>query len=130
MECFFCRRVVESHGEKVKAVLCSNCVARLSPAPEPVAPIQRLSYEERKAKKEAKKAKKLEKLEKMKTAKRGKGRGWHLKKVFVFEGNYFSFGEPIDAATAAKLMKEEKQDEGKLEPTKAGTRKKVKRKKV
>jgi hypothetical protein len=131
MLCFFCKRDVPSHDPKAKAVLCGHCVARLAGAPELPAPIQRLSYDERKAKKEAKIAKKKAKLESMKTKTRGKGKGWHLKKVFAFEGSYFSFGKEITAAEAAKLMKQVKKEEPKITPTKAGTLKpkKIKRKK-
>ena len=131
MLCFFCSRDVPSYGEKVKAVLCSHCVARLAGAPDIAPPIQRLSKAERDERKEAKIAKKKAKLEAMKTTARGKGKGWHLKKVFAFEGAYFSFGKEITAAEAAKLMKQVKKEEVKMTPTKKGTLtpKKVKRKK-
>ena len=134
MLCFFCRRDVPSHDPKAKAVLCSHCVSRLAGAPELPSPVQRLSYEERKAKKEAKAEKKKAKLEAMKTKTRGKGKGWHLKRVFHYEGQYFSFGKEITPEAAAKLMKAEKKAEKTMKPTKAGTSKpkvkKVRRKRV
>jgi hypothetical protein len=130
MLCFFCKRDVPSHDPKAKAVLCSSCVARLAGAPDLAPPVQRLSKAERDERKEAKLAKKKAKLEAMKTKTRGKGKGWHLKKVFAFEGSYFSFGKEITAAEAAKLMKQVKKEEPKMTATKTGTLKpkKVKRK--
>lgn len=132
MNCFACRRLVTDVAKDTKAVLCSDCVSKLVGPPDLAPPVQRLSYEERKAKKEAKAEKKKAKLESMKTKTRGKGKGWHLKKVFHFEGSYFSFGKEITAAAAAKLMKEVKKEEPKMKATKKGTLKprKIKRKKV
>ena len=121
MLCFFCRRDVPSYDPKAKAVLCSTCVSQLAGPPDIAPPIQRLPYEERKAKKEAKAAKKAAKLEAMKTKTRGKGKGWHLKKVFHYEGQYFSFGKEITPAAAAKIMKQVKKETPSMKATKKGT---------
>lgn len=121
MECSRCSGWVEQVGDKCVSVICSDCVQQDIPAPSLAPPIQRLSYEEKKERKEARAARKKAKLEAMKTKTRGKGKGWHLKKVFAFEGQYFSFGKEITPEAAAKLMKELKKDEGKMKPTKRGT---------
>ena len=108
MSCSRCFNDVERHGEKLKSILCSDCVAREAAPPEIHAPIQRLSAEEKKARKEARLEKRKAKLEAMKTKTRGKGKGWHLKRLFMFEGLYFSFGKEITAVEAAKIMKDVK----------------------
>jgi len=114
MECSKCSEWVEQVGDKCTSVICSDCVAQEIPAPEIAAPIQRLSHDEKKARKEARLLKKKAKLEAMKTKTRGKGKGWHLKKLFMFEGLYFSFGKEISALEATKLMAElKKEPEGK-----------------
>jgi hypothetical protein len=45
------------------------------------------------------------KLEKKKTAKKGKGRGWHLKQLFEFDGQFYSFGKAVGDAEVAKIRK-------------------------
>lgn len=111
MKCFFCEYPVKTSNPKdTKSVLCGTCVAKLSDPPELKEPPAKLSIEEKEAKKVEKEKKKTEKLEKMKTAKRGFGRGWHLKKLFEFEGQYFSMGKEITAAEASKLRKKLKKD--------------------
>jgi hypothetical protein len=127
MSCSRCFNDVEKHGEKLKSILCSDCVAREAAPPEIHAPIQRLSPDEKKAKKEARLAKRKAKLEAMKTKTRGKGKGWHLKRLFMFEGLYFSFGKEITAVEAAKIMKDAKKGLPE-EPVARVKRKYVKRK--
>lgn len=108
MSCDKCGLDVERHGEKLKGIICSDCVAREVGPPEIPAPVQRLSVDEKKARKEARLEKRKAKLEAMKTKSRGKGKGWHLKRLFMFEGLYFSFGKEITAVEAAKIMKDVK----------------------
>lgn len=111
MNCFFCRNPVKgSNAKEVKSVLCGTCTAKLSDPPEIKEQPAKLSIEEKEAKKAEKQKKKAERLEKMKTAKRGFGRGWHLKKLFEFEGQYFSMGKEITEAEAAKLRKKLKKE--------------------
>jgi hypothetical protein len=111
MKCFFCDTPVPGTDAKTtKAVLCGKCVARLSDPPDLKPPPAKLSVEEKEVKKAEKEEKKAAKLEKMKTAKRGFGRGWHLKKLFEFEGKYFSMGKEITDAEAAKLRKKLKKE--------------------
>jgi hypothetical protein len=62
-----------------------------------------LPRSERIARKAARHLRRKEKLAASKSA--GKGRGWHLKKLFLWEDSYFSFGKPIDAAEAVKIKK-------------------------
>lgn len=106
MNCFWCR---EDAGRGVskdaKAVLCSRCVQKLVGAPDIAPPQPKLSAEEKQARKTARAERKVAKLEKLKTAKRGRGRGWHLKRLFEFDGEYFSMGKPITAAEAMQLKK-------------------------
>lgn len=129
MNCFYCRNDAGKVGTDTKAVLCGDCVQRLTGAPDlaPVAP--KLTSEEKAARKTARAERKVAKLEKLKTAKRGRGRGWHLKRLFEFEGQYFTMGQEITAAQAAKIRKElakaPQPDPFKL-PVKRGRKPKVK----
>lgn len=106
MRCFFCKREVEDTADDLAAVLCARCVARCVGPPEFKTQAPKVSYDEKKARKLEREEKKKAKLETMKTAKRGKGRGWHLKKLFQYEDKFFSYGEEVTALVAAKLKKE------------------------
>lgn len=106
LKCFFCREECPKASKDAKAILCDRCTLRLSAPPDIKVTAPKPTVEEKAAKKEEKAKKKAEKLEKMKTAKRGFGRGWHLKKLFEFEGQYFSMGKEISAADAAKIRKQ------------------------
>lgn len=105
MNCFYCRNDAGRIGTDVKAVLCGTCVQRLTDAPAPAPTVTKLSVEEKAARKTARAERKVAKLEKLKTAKRGRGRGWHLKKLFEADGTYFSMGKEITAVEAAKIRK-------------------------
>jgi hypothetical protein len=106
MKCFFCDYPVKTTNPKeTKAVLCGSCVAKISDPPEIKEVAPKLSIEEKAERKAIRAEKKKEKLEKLKTAKRGMGRGWHLKKLFEFEGTYFSMGKEITPAEASKLRR-------------------------
>lgn len=107
IDCIFCKRPMWV-DIGAKAGLCDKCVHRVADAPEMPKPVVRTSKEERIAKKEARLAKRKAKLEKSKT--RGKGKGWHLKKLFEFDGQFYSFGKEITDAEAAKLKKSIKKD--------------------
>ena len=111
MHCFFCHDDVPGVGKEIKAVLCGRCTARLSDPPHLAPPPVKLTVEEKEAKKAAKVEKKKAKLEKLKTAKRGFGRGWHLKKLFEFENEYFSFGKKITTAEAVKIRRQLKKEQ-------------------
>lgn len=106
MNCFFCRADAGRTSKDAKAVLCARCVQRLVGAPDIKPPVEKLTAEQKAERKQARAAKKVAKLEKLKTATRGRGRGWHLKKLFEFEGQYFSMGEAITADQAMKIRKE------------------------
>jgi len=106
VNCFFCKTEVKRTNADVRAVLCDRCVQRCLGAPEIKEPVKKVTYEEKKVRKAERLARKAGKLEKLKTATRGKGRGWHLKKLFHYEGTFYSFGEVIDAAQAERLKKE------------------------
>lgn len=105
MNCFFCRADAGRVSKDAKAVLCATCVQKLAGAPEIKAPVVKLSAEQKLERKQARAAKKVARLEKLKTAVRGRGRGWHLKKLFEFEGQYFSMGKLITADEAMKIRK-------------------------
>ena len=109
IDCFFCGKTVTSDS-RVGAVLCGECVAKLSDAPVQPKPTVVVSADEKKARKEARVEKKKAKLEAKKTAKKGKGRGWHLKQLFEFEGTFYSFGKLIGDAEVAKIRKALKKD--------------------
>lgn len=104
VRCIFCRRSVVIDARNASA-LCAVCVAKLADAPPPPKTIVVLAPEEKEAKKEEKRAKKVAKLEAKKTATRGKGRGWHLKQLFEWEGEFFSFGKPVNGTDVAKIRK-------------------------
>jgi len=105
LECKVCNNLVENVAADIKAVTCSDCVANIVPAPEQPKVIQHLSLDEKKERKAARAVKKAAKLESLKTAKKGKGKGWHLKKLFDWEGTFYSFGKPVTDAEVAAIRK-------------------------
>lgn len=105
MDCFFCRCDAGRTNKDTKAVLCGSCVQKLVNPPDLKPVPEKLSPEAKAEKRQAKVAKRTEKLEKLKSATRGRGRGWHLKKLFEFDGEYFSMGKAITAAEAVKIRK-------------------------
>jgi hypothetical protein len=105
LDCFWCGKTVMATDARMHAVLCGDCVAKLSDAPIQPKPTVVVSVEEKKARKEARVEKKKAKLEAKKTAKKGRGRGWHLKQLFEFEGEFYSFGKKIGDAEVAKIRK-------------------------
>jgi hypothetical protein len=131
MDCFFCKADAGRVSKDAKAVLCATCVQKLVNPPDLKPVPEKLSPEAKAEKKAAKVAKRTEKLEKLKTATRGRGRGWHLKKLFEFEGEYFTMGKNITAAEAAKirkqLAKQPESDPFKVAPKKRGRKPKVAR---
>jgi len=104
LDCIFCKRTVEASAD-AKAILCDHCVQTHGDPPKQPAPYVVLAPEEKAARKQAKKEKKEAKLQKMKKAKSGRGRGWHLKKLFEWDGQFYSMGKPIDDAQVAKIRK-------------------------
>jgi hypothetical protein len=104
-DCFFCRKPVMTDAT-TSDLLCDHCVARLSDPPAQPKPVVVVTVEEKAAKKEAKVAKKLAKLEAKKTATKGKGRGWHLRQLFEFDGTFYSFGKEIDDKQVARIRKQ------------------------
>jgi hypothetical protein len=131
MDCFFCKADAGRVSKDAKAVLCATCVQKLVNPPD-IKPVpEKLSPEAKAERKAAKVAKRTEKLEKLKTATRGRGRGWHLKKLFEFDGQYFSMGKEVSAAEALKLKnalaKTEAVDPFKVAPKKRGRPRKVTR---
>lgn len=106
IKCFWCRADVPQAAKGTAAALCSGCVQRLCGAPDIKPVAEKLTTEQKAERKQARAVKKVAKLEKLKSATRGRGRGWHLKKLFEFEGRYFSMGEEITAAEAMKIRKE------------------------
>jgi len=97
------------------------------PEPPKTAKANSASPEEKAAKVAAREQKKAEKLEKMKT--RGRGKGWHLKRLFEFDGKFYSFGKEIDPSSALKIKKELKENPA-LEMLSPKTRKKTSKAKV
>lgn len=90
VNCFFCKAEVPKADNKARAVLCSNCVARLAGSP---AAIKKVPSP---IKKKPVKVKKERKPAKIVSATKGFGRGWHLKKNFVApNGDKYSFGQKV-----------------------------------
>src|ERR1017187_7788731 len=104
IECIFCKRPTMVDN-KVHAVLCPRCVQHVVDPPTQPKPYVAPNVEAKEAKKAERAEKKKAKLEAKKTAKRGKGRGWHLKQLFEWEGQFYSFGKAIDDAAVAKIRK-------------------------
>lgn len=106
LDCMFCRTPTRCDAE-TSAILCGGCVAKLTDAPAPVKPS--VSPQERYAQKEQRKLeraqRKQEATARKSNAVKGRGRGWHLRKVFEWEGQFYSFGELITPARARELMK-------------------------
>jgi hypothetical protein len=99
LECMFCR-VSTRCDQNTVSVLCGTCVANLTDAPAP--PRQPVTDEARAERKAARAERKQQKAVAPK-ANCGRGRGWHLKKLFMWEGQAYSFGKPITAREATRL---------------------------
>lgn len=90
-------------SKNIKSVICWKCVAKSVAPPEQAKIVKKLSVEE----KELKKADRAQKkLEKMNSAKKGKLRGWHKKKLFEHDGQFYSFGNPIPDEEVLRIKKE------------------------
>lgn len=101
VDCFFCHTPTETNAD-TSALLCGRCVSKLTGAPELPKPqltaeARKVRKMERTARREAKRAAQLA------NPTRGRGRGWHLKRVFEWEGQFYSFGQPITAEQAREL---------------------------
>lgn len=112
MECNECGNEEDYIPSKTATgLICSRCVSKMVAPPDPpksVTKANSASPEEKAAKAAEKEKKKAEKLEKMKT--RGRGKGWHLKRLFEYDGKFYSFGKEIDANSALKIKKEIKEN--------------------
>lgn len=106
LPCFFCGTNVSTTVD-VGKLLCGNCTAKCADAPAPLKPYvdPTVAYRTKLARAEAKAAKKLEKLAVTAAKPAGRGRGWHLKRIFEFDGKFYSFGTEITKAEADKLLK-------------------------
>lgn len=99
LECMFCRAETRCDMDTA-SILCGRCVARLADAPAPVK--QPVTTEVRAERKAARAERKQQKAVAPK-ASAGRGRGWHLKRLFMWEGQAYSFGKPISAKEATRL---------------------------
>lgn len=99
LACMFCRTETRADAD-ASAILCGRCVARLADAPAPVK--QPVTAEQKQERKVARQERKQQKAVAPK-ASAGRGRGWHLKRLFMWEGQAYSFGQPISAKEATKL---------------------------
>lgn len=107
-ECFFCKKTVPRANAKSKAVLCGDCVQRLTGSPESIGkvPGNVKLPKAPKAPKEPKPTKVTRAAGRGRPRKNGaapksaaptgRGRGWHLKKRFVdADGTVYSFGQEV-----------------------------------
>lgn len=101
LDCMFCRTPTRT-DINVSSVLCGNCVARLADAPARVAPV--VTPEVKAERAQARAERKIAKQAAKAAAPAGRGRGWHLKRLFMWEGQAYSFGKPITAKQASKLV--------------------------
>ena len=104
--CIWCREDVSVDAGTKDSALCGKCTSRLADPPQLAAPVKKLTVEEIEAKQAAKAARKTATVKKS----TGKGKGWHLKKLFEWEGQFYSFGKPVDTAEAVAIKKLIKQD--------------------
>lgn len=100
LACMFCKTETRTDSSTT-SVLCGRCVSRLADAPAPVQPavapaVKAARKAERAERKQARVAAKA-------AAPAGRGRGWHLKKLFMWEGQAYSFGKPITPKEASRL---------------------------
>ena len=106
LECMFCRTPTRTDAD-TSAILCGGCTARLAdPAPTPkpsVNPSE--AYAQKQQRKAERVAAKKQAAARKAAAVKGRGRGWHLKRVFEWEGQFYSFGELITEARARELMR-------------------------
>ncbi len=105
IHCIFCKRPTMVDA-KIHAVLCPRCVQHVADPPALPKPSVIVSAEDKAARKAERLQRKKDKLEAKKTAKKGKGRGWHLKQLFEFDGQFYTFGKEIGDAEVAKIRKE------------------------
>jgi hypothetical protein len=93
ISCFFCRAAVPQAAPKSKAVLCGNCVQRLTGSPEAIGRAPKPLAAAPKAR--------PPKVRRSPAANSGtkaggRGRGWHLKKHFVdADGTVYAFGKAV-----------------------------------
>jgi ribosomal protein L37AE/L43A len=106
LDCMFCRTPTKTDMD-TSAILCGNCTARLAdPAVRPsptVNPTE--AYAARQERKQQRVEARKQAQARKSNAVKGRGRGWHLKRVFEWEGQFYSFGELITPARAQELIK-------------------------
>ena len=100
LDCMFCRTPTRT-DINTTSVLCGACVSRLADPPARVA--APVSPEVKAARKQERVERKAERVAAKAAAPKGRGRGWHLKRLFMWEGQAYSFGKPISAKEATKL---------------------------
>lgn len=103
MLCFFCRSEVPRTSSDVSAVLCGGCVQRITGAPAEAVTAKKKVLVDGKVVKR-KRGRPRKNPVKAKKASVGRGRGWHLKKLFQYENQYYSFGKPISEKEASQMM--------------------------
>jgi hypothetical protein len=91
--CFFCGAIT-STTVGISAVLCGACTAKCADAPIPMKPYvdPTVAYKTKLDRATARAEKKIAKSIITENKPAGRGRGWHLKKLFVFDGKYYTFG--------------------------------------
>jgi hypothetical protein len=103
----FCRTPTRCDTDTA-SILCGRCVARLADAPAQPKPT--VNPTEAYAQKQQRKLEREQHRKQAQVRKaavvKGRGRGWHLKRVFEWEGQFYSFGELITPTRAQELMKQ------------------------
>lgn len=101
--CFYCGEDCNVDKD-AKAVLCSNCTNTIHTGrgEPPKEPAKALTSEEKIARKVAREERKKAKAN-AKPKGPSKGRGWHLKGYFEWEGEVYTFGQKASKADAARL---------------------------
>ena len=106
MRCVSCTNDVPNVNKTTKSVTCPRCV-QLATSPPDLSPvIVRLSYEERKDRKAERAVRKAARIQALLNKPKGRGRGWHLKRTFPWEGKFYSYGEEVTEQAYRKLQME------------------------
>jgi hypothetical protein len=102
LDCMFCRSPTRTDAQTT-AVLCGNCTAKLCDAPVQPRPV--LTATEQELRRTARARATEERAAHLKAhGTAGRGRGWHLKKLFEWNGAFYSFGTLISAERARELQ--------------------------
>lgn len=102
VRCSVCTTEMEISNHS-KSGICEDCVRDSVAPPEQPKPVVRLSVDERKERKAARAIRKAEREAAKATRPRGRGQGWHKKKLVEIDGQWYSRGREITPEEAERI---------------------------